>query len=90
MTIELYKGFPGSSRPWSRQLRQAILLSTADVVVGLAPVEGVLHKDNNLDSLGLDAPEFTCPINNLPPCGCTATRGWRRRGGISACIRGRG
>jgi ABC transporter substrate binding protein (PQQ-dependent alcohol dehydrogenase system) len=61
MTIELYKGFPGSFRQWNRQLRQAILLATNNAVVGLAPVEGVLHKDNNLDSLGLDAPEFTCP-----------------------------
>jgi len=29
--------------------------------VGLAPVEGVLHKENTLDSIGLDEPEFECP-----------------------------
>jgi ABC transporter substrate binding protein (PQQ-dependent alcohol dehydrogenase system) len=59
-TIELYKGYQGSFRPWNRQLRQPILLGTADAVVGLAPVEGVLHEKNTLDSLGLDEPEFKC------------------------------
>src|SRR5439155_11183869 len=61
LTIELYKGYHGSFRPWNRQLRQPILLGTTNAVVGLAPAEGVLHKDNTLDSLGLDEPEFQCP-----------------------------
>jgi ABC transporter substrate binding protein (PQQ-dependent alcohol dehydrogenase system) len=60
LTVELYKGYHGSFRPWNRQLRQPILLGTSNAVVGLAPVEGVLHEDNTLDSLGLDEPEFTC------------------------------
>jgi ABC transporter substrate binding protein (PQQ-dependent alcohol dehydrogenase system) len=60
LTLELYKGFPGSFRPWSRQLRQPILLGTTNAVVGLAPVEGALHKENNLDTLGADAGEFHC------------------------------
>lgn len=61
LTLELYKGFPGSFRPWDRQLRQSILLGTTDAVIALAPVEGALHQFNNLDTLGLDAPEFRCP-----------------------------
>lgn len=61
LTLELYKGFPGSFRPWDRQLRQSILLGTADAVIALAPVEGALHQFNNLDTLGLDEPEFHCP-----------------------------
>ena len=61
LTLELYKGFPGSFRPWDRQLRQGILLGTADTVIALAPVEGALHQFNNLDTLGLDEPEFICP-----------------------------
>lgn len=61
MTLELYKGFPGSFRPWDRQLRQSILLGTTDAVIALAPVEGALHQFNTLDTLGLDAPEFQCP-----------------------------
>jgi ABC transporter substrate binding protein (PQQ-dependent alcohol dehydrogenase system) len=60
LTLELYKGFPGSFRPWNRQLRQPILLATSNAVIALAPVEGVLHKDNILDTLGVDAPEFRC------------------------------
>jgi ABC transporter substrate binding protein (PQQ-dependent alcohol dehydrogenase system) len=60
LTVELYKGFPGSFRPWNRQLRQPILLATTNAVVGLAPVEGVLHQNNTLDSLGLDVSEFRC------------------------------
>ncbi len=61
LTLELYKGFPGSFRPWDRQLRQSILLGTADAVIALAPVEGALHQFNNLDTLGFDEPEFHCP-----------------------------
>jgi ABC transporter substrate binding protein (PQQ-dependent alcohol dehydrogenase system) len=61
LTLELYKGFPGSFRPWNRQLRQPILLATPNAVVGLTPVEGALHQYNNLDTLGTDAPQFHCP-----------------------------
>lgn len=59
-SIDIYKGYPGSYRPWDHQLRQAILLGTTDAIVGLAPVEGALHELNNLDTLGYDAPEFHC------------------------------
>ena len=58
--VELYKGFPGSFRPWDHQLRQAMLLATETAVSGLAPVEGALHQFNTLDTLGLDEPEFAC------------------------------
>ncbi len=60
LTLELYKGYPGSFRPWDRQLRQSILLGTGDTVIALAPVEGALHQFNNLDTLGFDEPEFHC------------------------------
>ena len=62
LTFELYKGYPGSFRIWDHQLRQAILLATSDAVIATAPVEGALHENNNLDTLGLDAPEFMCKI----------------------------
>ena len=61
LTLELYKGFPGSFRPWNRQLRQPILLVTHNAVVGLTPVEGALHQFNTLDTLGIDEPQFHCP-----------------------------
>ena len=61
LTLELYKGEPGSFRPWNRQLRQPVLLATDQAVLAVAPVEGMLHRTNPLDTLGLDEPEFHCP-----------------------------
>ena len=60
LRLELYKGYPGSFRSWDRQLRQPVLLATGEAVVGMAPVEGVLHETSILDTLGLEEPEFTC------------------------------
>jgi ABC transporter substrate binding protein (PQQ-dependent alcohol dehydrogenase system) len=60
LKIELYKGAPGSFRSWSHQLRQPILLGTHDAVLALTPVEAALHQKNNLDTLGVDEPEFRC------------------------------
>ena len=60
LTLELYKGNAGSFRPWNRQMRQPILLATDTAVTGFAPVEGMLHQTNTLDTLGLDEPEFHC------------------------------
>ncbi|MGT2490746.1 branched-chain amino acid ABC transporter substrate-binding protein [Cupriavidus basilensis] len=42
------------------QLRQPVLLAHPDGVVGVAPVEGVLHPKNNLDTLGADAADTAC------------------------------
>ncbi|MFM2058089.1 MAG: hypothetical protein RLY71_2474 [Pseudomonadota bacterium] len=54
------KGVPMSFRPWDGQLRQPLLLTDGQGVVATAPVEGVQHPKNNLDSLGADAPEKLC------------------------------
>jgi ABC transporter substrate binding protein (PQQ-dependent alcohol dehydrogenase system) len=54
------KGVAMSFRPWDGQLRQPVLLATADAVIDSAPSEGVLHPKNNLDTLGADAPEKLC------------------------------
>jgi len=59
-TLDLYKGLPGSFRPWDNQLRQPILLHTHDAVIAWAPIAGFLHQGNTLDSLGSDAPESAC------------------------------
>jgi ABC transporter substrate binding protein (PQQ-dependent alcohol dehydrogenase system) len=56
-----YKGTAVSFRPWSRQLRQPILLHTHNAVIGRAPLEGFLHQRNILDTLGADQPESACP-----------------------------
>jgi len=60
LTLELYKGEAGSFRPWSRQLRQPVLIATDDAVLAIAPVDGMLHRTNPLDTLGQDEPEFKC------------------------------
>jgi ABC transporter substrate binding protein (PQQ-dependent alcohol dehydrogenase system) len=55
-----YKGTAVSFRPWSRQLRQPILLHTHNAVIQRAPLEGFLHETNTLDTLGADRPESAC------------------------------
>jgi ABC transporter substrate binding protein (PQQ-dependent alcohol dehydrogenase system) len=59
--LDGFKGTALSLRPWDRQLRQPMLLSDGLGVVGIAPLEGVLHPRNTLDTLGADAPEKLCP-----------------------------
>jgi ABC transporter substrate binding protein (PQQ-dependent alcohol dehydrogenase system) len=57
------KGLPVSVRPWDHQLRQAVLLAAPYEVVASAPVEGFLHRTNELDTLGDDEPETPCHLN---------------------------
>jgi ABC transporter substrate binding protein (PQQ-dependent alcohol dehydrogenase system) len=54
------KGIAMSFRPWDGQLRQPLLLTDGQAVIGSAPVDGVLHPKNTLDTLGADAPEKLC------------------------------
>ncbi|WP_157269779.1 branched-chain amino acid ABC transporter substrate-binding protein [Azohydromonas aeria] len=54
------KGVVMSFRPWDGQLRQPLLLTDGQAVVSSAPIEGVLHPKNVLDTLGADAPEKLC------------------------------
>jgi ABC transporter substrate binding protein (PQQ-dependent alcohol dehydrogenase system) len=56
------KGLAVSVRPWDHQLRQAVLLAAPYEVVAGAPVEGFLHKTNDLDTLGDDEPESPCRL----------------------------
>ena len=60
LRLELYKGVPGSFRPWDRQLRQGVLLATHNAVVELAPLDGFLHETNTLDTLGLLPNQMPC------------------------------
>jgi ABC transporter substrate binding protein (PQQ-dependent alcohol dehydrogenase system) len=60
--LDTYKGNPGSFRVWDHQLRQPILLHTADAVIERAPLDGFLHQRNTLDSLGRDEPESSCRL----------------------------
>ena len=54
------KGVTLNYRSWDGQLRMPILLSTWDAVIAIAPVEGYLHPDTTLDTLGADQAEFVC------------------------------
>ena len=59
-TLDGFKGVRLSFRAWDRQLRQPLLLTDGQGVLGIAPAEGVLHPTNVLDTLGADAAEGLC------------------------------
>ena len=60
VSLDGSKGVPLGFRPWDGQLRQTLLLTDGHGVVAQAPVEGILHASNVLDTLGTDAPERAC------------------------------
>ena len=55
-----FKGRPLTFRAWDGQLRQPVPLVHARALVAQAPLEGFLHPNTELDTLGVDAPETTC------------------------------
>ncbi|OGB38489.1 MAG: hypothetical protein A2461_08075 [Burkholderiales bacterium RIFOXYC2_FULL_59_8] len=56
------KGPRLSFRSWDGQLRQPILIGHGDGIVGLAPLEGVLHPTEVMDTLGTDEKESKCQM----------------------------
>lgn len=62
VSLDGSKGTPLGFRPWDGQLRQTLLLTDGQGVISQAPVEGVLHPTNVLDTLGADAPEKSCKV----------------------------
>ena len=54
------KGPRLSYRSWDGQLRQPLFLSHVDGVLGTAPLDGVLHPVEVMDTLGVDEKESTC------------------------------
>lgn len=58
--LDGYKGVTLSFRSWDGQLRQPLMLTDGQGVIALAPIEGILHPSNVLDTLGADAPEKSC------------------------------
>ena len=61
--IAAFKGQKVSFRKWNRQLRQPVLLANLEVPVSWSPQPGFLHKNAEVDSLGLDEPESQCQLN---------------------------
>jgi ABC transporter substrate binding protein (PQQ-dependent alcohol dehydrogenase system) len=58
--LQGYKGDPLSFRSWDGQLRQPVLLAAPRSLVAVAPIEGFLHPETELDTLGYDQPETQC------------------------------
>jgi ABC transporter substrate binding protein (PQQ-dependent alcohol dehydrogenase system) len=56
------KGVAATVRRWDQQLRQAVLLATPYGVAAKAPIEGFLHRTNDLDTLGDDEPDSICRL----------------------------
>lgn len=57
------KGLAVSVRAWDQQVRQPMMLGGALAVVAIAPMDGFLHQTNRLDTLGDDAPETPCRLD---------------------------
>lgn len=60
VSVDGSKGVRLTYRAWDGQLRQPVLLAHGDGVVAVAPLEGVLHPTEQLDTLGVDQPESAC------------------------------
>lgn len=58
--VDGFKGPRLSFRAWDGQLRQPIFLSHLDGVIGVAPIDGVLHPKEVMDTLGVDEAESAC------------------------------
>lgn len=58
--LAAFKGRPLSYRPWNGQMRQPVPVAHPRALVAEAPLDGFLHERNELDTLGLDAPESAC------------------------------
>lgn len=58
--VDGFKGPRLSFRAWDGQLRQPVFLSHVDGVVGVAPMPGVLHPKEVMDTLGVDEAETAC------------------------------
>lgn len=62
LALDSVKGYKVDFRNWDEQLRQPILLTSADWVVARAPLKGFENPTNYLDTLGFDPRESTCKL----------------------------
>jgi ABC transporter substrate binding protein (PQQ-dependent alcohol dehydrogenase system) len=58
--LAAFKGAKLTFRAWDGQLRQPILLASANSLVSVSPQPGFLHQFSELDTLGIDRPETSC------------------------------
>ncbi len=61
LSLDGSKGVSMQFRPWDGQLQQTLLLTDGQGVIGTAPIDGILHPRNALDTLGADSTEKRCP-----------------------------
>lgn len=60
VVVDGNKGPGLTFRAWDGQLRQPIMLGHGDGVVGIAPLDGILHPTEVMDTLGTDQKESKC------------------------------
>ena len=58
--LAAFKGQKVTFRKWDGQLREPILVAGPDLPVSTSPQAGFLHKDAEVDTLGIDEPESKC------------------------------
>ncbi len=58
-----FKGQKLTFRKWDGQLRQPILVTGPDLPVSMSPQAGFLHKNEEVDTLGIDEPESKCKLD---------------------------
>ncbi|MEY9558648.1 ABC transporter substrate-binding protein [Sinorhizobium fredii] len=58
--LDGFKGRPLTYRRWNGQLRQPMPVVNARALVELTPIDGYLHQENDMDTLGLDRAESAC------------------------------
>lgn len=58
--LDVSKGMAASFRSWDHQLRQPVMLRTAEAVIDYAPIDGFLHQVTTLDTLGLGSTDMPC------------------------------
>lgn len=63
LPLDGFKGRKLTFRHWNGQLRQPIPLVHPRGLVSNSPQEGFLHPSSELDTLGFDAPESSCRLN---------------------------
>ena len=58
--LAAFKGQKLTFRTWDGQLRQPIIVTGPDLPVSMSPQSGFLHKNQEVDTLGIDEPESRC------------------------------
>ncbi len=58
--LAAFKGQKVTFREWDGQLRQPIIIAGAELPVSVSPQRGFLHQREEVDTLGIDAPESNC------------------------------